>query len=311
MQISKPVQTPLPIEAALEQGATLLLSISGGKDSQAMTSALVDLHRARGYTGEIILIHADLGAMERTETLPFIRRQAATLGLELVILTRDLLEGIEARYERLLEQGREDVVPFPDAKNRYCTSDYKRNPITKWIRNRFPHDATVICAMGLRADESRARAKKPLYQLRAGCNAPTKGRVVWDWNPIHDWSLADVWQEIGYSLAELEEIQFDGTHLSEKHYGNLKEYAYHIGFNAHPAYAGGNERLSCAMCILGCKIDLKNGAYNRPDTYRRLVDLELKSGKSFRAGLWLASIAPHLLTANQRIAAIERGIIQL
>lgn len=308
---SQPTSISIPptIETLLEQGATLLLSVSGGKDSQAMTSALVRYHWAKQYPGQMLMIHAHLGAMERTETRPFIERQAELLGLPLVVLQNDLLAHIEARYTRLVEQGRAGVVPFPDAKNRYCTSDLKRNPINKYIRQTFPGEAQIICALGLRADESRARAKKPVYQLRAHCNAPRKGRLVYDWNPIHHWTIEDVWHEIGYSLEALESIQDDIAHLKANHNQLTAYYLDKIEFGAHPAYAHANERLSCAMCILGCKGDLINGAHNRPDTYRRLVALELQSGKSYRQGLWLTSLAPQLLTDEQRSTARAMGIL--
>lgn len=50
---------PDAVRASLGEGAALAVSISGGKDSQAMLLALADLHAAHGWTGDLYAIHAD------------------------------------------------------------------------------------------------------------------------------------------------------------------------------------------------------------------------------------------------------------
>lgn len=57
--------TPNPL-TLLRNGASLLLSISGGKDSDAMTHHLLDMRQREGWTGEVCMVYADLGA-ERVE----------------------------------------------------------------------------------------------------------------------------------------------------------------------------------------------------------------------------------------------------
>lgn len=55
---------PAEIQHALDKSAALIVSVSGGKDSDAMALAL---HRARqlfDWRGRFILCHADLGRME-------------------------------------------------------------------------------------------------------------------------------------------------------------------------------------------------------------------------------------------------------
>ena len=49
----------------------------------------------------------------------------------------------------------------------------------------------------------------------------------------------------------------------------------------HPAYGLGNERLSCALCIMGCDGDLVNGARNNPALFEELLDMERDSGWAF------------------------------
>jgi hypothetical protein len=82
--------------------------------------------------------------------------------------------------------------------------------------------------------------------------------------------------------------------------GPIEQAASITGWRWHPAYALGNERLSCSICILASKNDLLNGIEFHPDYYRQLVQLELDSGFSFRHGLWQASLRPDLLAEAPR-----------
>jgi hypothetical protein len=46
----------------------------------------------------------------------------------------------------------------------------------------------------------------------------------------------------------------------------------------HPAYAAGNERLSCVFCIMGSRNDLAHGARARPDLFAKYVAMEKATG---------------------------------
>lgn len=147
-----------------------------------------------------------------------------------------------------------------------------------------------MCAMGLRAAESRARARKPHCQLRSGAHSERKRRTVLDWHPILAFELADVWLVLGYTLDELHAWQkrVAGWRAQGLTGTALTRAITDAGFLAHPAYAMGNERLSCAMCVLACAADLANGAEARADTFQRLVEIERKSGFRFQQGKPLA-----------------------
>ena len=55
-------------------GAALVLSVSGGKDSDAMTHHLLDLRQSEGWTGEVMMVHADLGSrVEWHQTPDYVR----------------------------------------------------------------------------------------------------------------------------------------------------------------------------------------------------------------------------------------------
>lgn len=274
---------PPDIEAVLDGGGALALSVSGGKDSDAMTWRLLHEYQQRGWSGEICLIHADLGRAEWHNTPAYVQSLSERTSLPLYVdrhHAHDLIAHIRARMDKLRAEGKlATTPPWPSLKNRYCTSDMKRAPIDRWIRNHFPR-GNVVCAIGLRADESTARARKPIYELREDCCASF--RTVWNWNPIHHWAVDDVWSCIA--------TYGDGLH--------------------HPAYTLGNHRLSCALCVLADINDLMNGAVENPDTYRELCQIEVESGWAFKEDLWLGTLQPHLLTQEQCVWYVRKGILQ-
>ncbi|HYW76259.1 MAG TPA: ATP-binding protein [Gammaproteobacteria bacterium] len=140
------IEPPAPIASLLRQpSTTLLVNISGGKDSDAMLRCLVERHEREGWRCRLTAIHADLGAMEWRESLPHCEAVCRELGVELAVVRHakhDLLEGIEARMEQ-----RPDAPPFPSAAARFCTAGWKRNVIDRWIRHHIGQDEACVCAM--------------------------------------------------------------------------------------------------------------------------------------------------------------------
>lgn len=312
------INVPPAVAQAMQQGATLAISISGGKDSQALLNALIAERAARGWTGEVYAIHAHLGRAEWPQSLAHCRRICEAAGVELVVINRpqgDLVQQIRDRMVKLQGTGK---PPWPDAKNRYCTSDQKRGQIDKQMRNPWPtatmryctadqkrgqilkihrQSDLIVAAMGLRGDESSARAKRPVAQLRKQITASalrdlsieaalagrkTGQRVAIDWLPLHGWSEADVWDACGTSHADLERrraLHRDG------HAGEALD-----GWPAHPAYVWGNQRLSCALCVLASRADITNGARHNPELLREYIAIEKESGFTFQHGFALSSL---------------------
>jgi 3'-phosphoadenosine 5'-phosphosulfate sulfotransferase (PAPS reductase)/FAD synthetase len=104
--------------------------------------------------------------------------------------------------------------------------------------------------MGLRAEESRARAK--LDHLKVNQMLSKAGRFIYDWLPIHDWSTADVFE----TIADAGQVP-------------------------HWAYADGNERLSCMFCIMGSPRDIKHAARINPELAAKYARLEERTGYTF------------------------------
>ena len=104
--------------------------------------------------------------------------------------------------------------------------------------------------MGLRADESCARAKRSAWTFNK--RNSKAGRTWYDWLPIHDWSLDQV-----------------------------KDAIKAVGQHVHPVYNKGMTRLSCSFCIMASTDDLRRAAMLRPELYKRICDKEREIGHTF------------------------------
>lgn len=222
--------------------ALFVANHSGGKDSQAMLirlAALVPAHR-------LLVIHASLGEVEWPGALEHAQDQAGALGAPFIVArsVKTFFQMVEHRHSV-----RPDVPCWPSSSCRQCTSDLKRGPIQREIR-RFvkAHGfTTVVNCMGLRAAESSSRAKATVFQRNA--SASKAGREWYEWLPIHRLSTAAVFAIIADA-----------------------------GQQTHPAYALGNERLSCVFCIMGSANDIANGARQNPELFQKYVQLERRTG---------------------------------
>jgi 3'-phosphoadenosine 5'-phosphosulfate sulfotransferase (PAPS reductase)/FAD synthetase len=274
------VTLPPVIADALLAGAPLAVSVSGGKDSQAMLSVLKNLHRNAGgrWPGAIHAIHADLGRAEWPQTPGHVRFMCERLGVALTVVSRpqgDLLDEIRARVVTLggtapawpsagaryctSDQKRSQIdkvlrsSPWPSATQRYCTADQKRDQLLKEQRKL---GGIVVTAMGMRGEESSARARRPAVTIgkrltskrlremaaEAALREVREGeRLVIEWLPIHNWTEDDVWHELGYSLIDVNRRR----RLARS--GHQDEAL--AGWTAHPAYVLGlgNQRLSCSL----------------------------------------------------------------
>jgi 3'-phosphoadenosine 5'-phosphosulfate sulfotransferase (PAPS reductase)/FAD synthetase len=195
---------------------------------------------------QLLVVHASLGEVEWHGALELAQAQAEALGVPFIVARapKSFLDMVERRYAT-----RPDAPSFPSAKHRQCTSDLKRDPIDREIRRyaaAHGHSLIVSCT-GIRAAESASRAK--LEPMKLSKRNSVAGRTWFDWAPIHGWSTAEVFATIRAA-----------------------------GQEPHPAYAQGNERLSCVFCIMGSKNDLLHGALARPELFARYVELENRTG---------------------------------
>lgn len=265
----------------------ILVSTSGGKDSQAMLSALHSACVALGIQDRMIAVHADLGSVEWEGTHALAREQASRLGVRFEIVSR--LGKIAEKGGKVYRQGETfgDLLDYvgrrgawPDNKNRFCTSDFKRAPIRSFTtriareyRDQHPDHVgpvRVLDCQGLRAGESKSRAEKASF-----VNQRTSRNLVVDtYLPIKSWTEEQVWEEIKES-----------------------------GLPHHRAYDLGMTRLSCVFCVFAPKKALRIAGYENPDLLDRYVAVEEATGHLFRQDTSLAEVRASL---NQKFLTLAK-----
>jgi len=244
----------------------IVLNSSAGKDSQAMLDYVVELADRAGVTRDrLVVAHADLGRVEWPGTRQLAEQQAKHYGLAFHAIRRpqgDLLEHITDRGK------------FPSPAVRFCTSDHKRDQVSKlltWLTQQSGltyEPVRILNCLGLRADESPARAKRVPF-----CNDPRSSntrRIVDTWLPIHSWNAARVWERIRNSKVP-----------------------------HHPVYDLGMPRLSCCFCIFSPRSALLLAGKHNPELLAEYVRVEKQIGHRFRQELSMADVQQSLERGEQ------------
>jgi 3'-phosphoadenosine 5'-phosphosulfate sulfotransferase (PAPS reductase)/FAD synthetase len=245
----------------------IVVNSSAGKDSQAMLDYVVQCaDHAEVPRARLIVVHADLGRVEWPGTRELAEEQARYYGLDFVAVTRpqgDLLNHIAKR----------GMFPSPTA--RYCTSDHKRGQIAKVFtqladlsRQHGVRVCRILNCLGLRAEESPARARRQPFRLNE--MASNGRRIVHDWLPLHLWTSEQVWARIRAS-----------------------------GVRHHPAYDLGMPRLSCCFCIFSPRSALLLAGKHNPELLAEYVAVEKQIGHRFRKELSLAEVQDALVEGEQ------------
>lgn len=232
----------------------ILVNSSAGKDSQAMLDYVVGLADAAGVRDRVVVVHADLGRVEWTGTRALAETQARHYGARFESVARpqgDLLAHVEKRGM------------WPSNKQRYCTSDHKRGQIatviTRLVAERKQTHTRVLNCLGIRSEESAARAKKtPFTRDQRLTNSR---RTVDTWYPIFDWTVDQVWSRIRTS-------------------GVPHHYAYDLGM----------PRLSCVFCVFAPTSALILAGTHNPDLLDQYVAVEQRIGHTFKHTLSLSAV---------------------
>jgi len=194
----------------------------------------------------------------------------------------DLPTQVRNRRAKLLAEGKPEQTPWFDRNSRYCTSDQKTSPIKRLISelagvNRRGEEANlsaedrvlvegiaariqaraaregrqvrILNCLGLRAEESDNRAKKPVIEVERD----TAKVLVLRWHPILSWTEEQVWDTI---------------------------WAHNLPW--HWAYDAGMERLSCVICPLARRVDNILGASLNPELAQEYLALEQEVGHTMR-----------------------------
>ena len=266
---------------ARHSNTVLIVNMSGGKDSVKMLGTL----RQKYPTVRIIAVMADTGFehVNPISAADFAKQICDSFNVELHIVknpNKTYLEMVERRGM------------FPSSATRQCTSDLKRGPIQTWIRRAVKSglitEKFIINCMGLRAQESPARAKQPRFKKNVSLSKA--GRMVWDWLPIHRDSLADV-------------LQWHWTNNVPLHPVYVPEY--HADKQANSEFKGYLRRLSCRVCIFSTKADL-HAIYQRDRAAFDMVsNLETKMNFTMRSGESLVQIITKPLNDSKQYGSEE------
>jgi len=242
----------------------ILINSSAGKDSQTMLRYVTRQADRDGVADRIVVVHADLGRVEWPGCPELAEEQTDRYGHRFEIVKRsqgDLLDHIEKRGM------------FPSPKQRYCTSDHKRSQVQRLITalgrdvlTEGKETARILNCLGMRAEESPARKKMPMFQFNAAASTKLlpggqRRREVWNWLPIHEWTLGEIWDDIKAS-----------------------------GVPYHRAYDLGMPRLSCCFCIFAPLAALLIAGQHNPDLLTEYVRVEKQIDHRFRQDLSLESV---------------------
>ncbi len=273
------------LRSLVSMGALVVVSDSGGKDSQAQGILLSRVVPRE----QLLFVHASLGRVEWEGTLEQARYHAANAGAPFVVVSskEDFLQKVHGRFAR-----RPDAPSWPDPVNRWCTADLKRGPIQKGVLAYANERGfrIIVDAAGIRAQESSARARQPVWSLEESKSLlvrQSRGKLVpasrlWvKYAPVHALTRTEVFAVIAAA-----------------------------GQRPHAAYVMGNERLSCKFCIMGSKPDLVNAAEHDPELYAEFLDTEAATGWKFQHGRSLQDIVGLTVDeakARRRTLPVLRG----
>lgn len=244
----------------------IVVNSSGGKDSQTALRATVEAcDRAGVERSRIVVSHQCLGMMEWEGTKALAKRQADHYGLRFEVSKYRNREGVELTLlDYVRKRGK-----WPDNKNRYCTSEFKRGPGGRVLVKLFRESpGDILNVYGFRYQESSARAKKEVYVRNSRFSSMK--RKVWDWLPIHHWTEDEVWADIRQS-----------------------------GVEYHSAYNLGMSRLSCRFCIFAPRRALIIAGRANMDLLDEYCAVEKEIGHTFQNGRALAEIRTAIQSGEQ------------
>ena len=127
---------PKFIRSLMEQGAALSVSISGGKDSDAMLRFLAKLYQTNGWKGSLSALFCELGRIEWLGVVEHIRKLCVDLSVPLIKLwpKRSMIDEWQHRYETITSK--QENKPFwSSGAARYCTDREKTQTANKFLRS--------------------------------------------------------------------------------------------------------------------------------------------------------------------------------
>jgi 3'-phosphoadenosine 5'-phosphosulfate sulfotransferase (PAPS reductase)/FAD synthetase len=231
------------VDSRISDG-TVVVSISGGKDSAATSLHLKELgieHRRvvadTGWEEQRWLdyvrgpLTAALGPIDMVRAnIPLTEREFATIRLACRNDNPLILEMLDSPMVRLVLS----KAMFPSRVKKFCTDHLKLHPIRDYLANLD----NPVSAIGIRAEESQKRASMTEWEWSDGLDC-------WVWRPILQWSVADI----------------------------IAIHARH-GLRPNPLYLEGHDRLGCWLCIESPKKEVRLVSLQDPKRIQLIKQLE-------------------------------------
>lgn len=235
------------------RGRPAIVSVSGGKDSNATCLALIEagipyraVHLDTGwehsatahYVREVLPAH--VGPIEITSLLPSLSNEREAICVD---LESRYMEGRESSMIRWLIK----KSMFSSRKARWCTGQLKVQAFQSWARKNtdFPRLVNIV---GVRADESKKRASLPRWDM------DDDGYLCW--RPILKWTEEDV--------------------IAIHHRHNVPP---------NPLYTQGAARVGCWPCVMCRKAEIRWIATTDPARIDLIRELETLISVAARARL--------------------------
>ena len=230
----------------------ILVSVSGGKDSQASLKLMCEKYGSKKVLG----VFADTG-WEHPKTYQHLKHMSKIYNVEIetVISSQKNKNNIQ---KQILARG-----DFPSGRVNFCTSNLKSRPLYKhaleYASKHHNHNKKNKIVIGIRADESYNRKKK-YGHLTSGDLTPSE--------VFNEWTLKF---DLAYDLI------LPVLHWTEK---EVKDY---IGKDINPLYAEGFKRVGCFPCLASSSERQANNAYNLDEfgkkQRQKVIELENQIGK--------------------------------
>lgn len=254
----------------------IFANTSGGKDSALALKRLVDHLDAEGISRErLVAVHAIMDE-EWEGTVDLVTSHAHHYGIRLETVQR-----VQSLLAQVLERGM-----WPSPKQRYCTSDHKRDQIAK-IMTKLVNElrsqgrrsqVRILNAMGMRAEESSNRKKMP--KLEVNKRHSNGRRHVDNFLPIHN-----VTNEEAFASLDV------------------------LPTTPHPCYSCGIGRASCRFCIYAPPEQIHKTAVmpeNR-ELWEEYLRVEEVTGHTFKADLSLRSIEDKIQAGEEVPDTVDDG----
>lgn len=267
----------------------IVANISGGKDSQTMLRRLWNLCMEAGVIDRLVCVFADLGEDDEwAGTAELACYHAEYYGLRFIRVQKGESQGTPVSlFQHIVAHGK-----WPNNKNRFCTSDMKRDPISTVItmlcdelrrgwKALLPRGCKarvrrvrILNCMGMRGQESPARQKLPVFENNERITNESVKHCD-NWLPIHDMTTDEVWADIKAS-----------------------------GVKHHWVYDAGMPRLSCRFCVLAGRKALVRAAQLDPEGAWKRAMAEEEMGHTFGRDFSMLDIIAEAeeLTARGEVA---------